>query len=274
MDILETDAISLGVDPDFGARVMRMADRRSGRDWLVGGPPEGSAAEDAGYGGKAARGWDECFPTVVSCTDAFWGRLRDHGVLWGRPWRTVDRGATHATHVFDGTDFTFGRTIALAGAAVEVRYELANLGDAPMPWMWSQHCLLALRPGEVFTLDGLGPLVSRGGRFAPGPVEGPEAGRAVKGYAPVAGAARAGVSGPDGGIVFEWEEACVGHCGIWCDYGGWPAEDPVHQVAIEPTTAPADDLSGAGTARLVLDPGARSTWSIRITLKTSQEALT
>lgn len=274
MDVLASETVSLSVAAEFGARVIRLEDRRSGRNWLVDGPLDGAAADDGVYDGRAARGWDECFPTIHACTDPVWGRLRDHGILWGRAWRRTARGPSHVTHVLDGSGFRFARSLVLTGATIEARYELTNRGDTPMPWMWSQHCLLALHPGESFVLDGLGELTSPAGAFRPGPVRGADAGSAVKGYAPVHGRARVGITGPDGGIFFDWSAADAGHCGIWCDYGGWPVDDPVHQVAIEPATAPSDSLADAGASRLLLDPGAHRTWTIRIILTPREEAAT
>jgi hypothetical protein len=76
------------------------------------------------------------------------------------------------------------------------------------------------------------------------------------------------VTGPTGGIRFDWSGAGIPAFGLWLDYGGWPPGAPVHQVALEPTTAPADDLTQAeamGHARQ-LAPGETHRWSVRITL--------
>jgi hypothetical protein len=61
--------------------------------------------------------------------------------------------------------------------------------------------------------------------------------------------------------------------GLWLDYGGWPEEKPLHQVAIEPTSAAADDLAGAlalGQARW-LAPRETHEWSVRLTLLDPEE---
>ena len=81
-------------------------------------------------------------------------------------------------------------------------------------------------------------------------------------------AASARIIGPHGGLRFDWDGAEVPAIGVWLSYGGWPAEAPLHQVALEPTTGAADDLVAAqamGQARWLL-PDDTQRWSVRLTL--------
>jgi hypothetical protein len=165
---LEVDdgRVQLVLCPALGARVLRLVDLWTGRDWLVPGdpPPAGPdgvaawAAADAVYDGEAAFGWDECFPTVIASPDP--GdpalTLRDHGDLWGRP-ADVEASGLEVTATWrgDGRPWTFRRRLRLDGPRVVAEYELENHGATQLPVIWSMHPLLALDPGARLEVEGL-----------------------------------------------------------------------------------------------------------------------
>jgi hypothetical protein len=167
---LEVDdgRVQLVVCPALGARVLRLVDLWTGRDWLVPGtPPPADAAgvpigwgsADATYDGDAAFGWDECLPTVGRCTDpgdAAAPPLRDHGELWGRP-AAVEGVGTELTATWRDArlPFTFRRRLRLDGPRVVAEYELANAGPLALPVLWSMHPLLALEAGARIEVEGL-----------------------------------------------------------------------------------------------------------------------
>lgn len=266
MTLIETEDLRAEVAPQFGARVVSLIDRRTGRQWLV----PGAMVETPSYLAEAARGWDECFPTVSSCASA----PRDHGDLWGRPVRMEGSEA-----IWDGPGWRFRRRLRAEGARLWARYRVENTGAVPLPWMWSQHLLVDPRPGDRIVLDGFDTVI-RGGE----PVDWPhiagrdltrcggiEDGFAVKLYARARpGQVTAAVQGPDGGLALGWDGAAMPALGLWLDYGGWPPPPgaPVVQVALEPTTACADDLDSAltrGEGRY-LSPGATEAWTITLDL--------
>lgn len=285
---LANDRVAVTVLPTFGARVSALTDVATGRNWLIDGPPVGSADADAVFGGAEACGWDECFPTVAPCEQAPDGRMmRDHGDLWGRPWQ-CRRDAQSIQSVFAGEGFRFVRELQLTDDGLAASYSVANTGAQTMPYLWSQHCLLATEPDERISIDGVGPMTVTGGWQAGTPVatgcfDWPElatglpnldrirassAQFAIKAYASALGRVSAGVTGCRGSISLSWNADEIPFIGLWLDYGGWPQEAPVHQIAIEPTTAPADHLAGAlgqGRARL-LSPDETHRWTIDISL--------
>jgi hypothetical protein len=273
MIVLETDRARVEVDPAFGARVCALWDKRARREWLVTGPREGDASDAALYRAAEARGWDECFPTVGPCSHPAWGGLRDHGVLWGRPWTVVAHGTT-ARATFEGEGFAFRRMLELHGASLDVVYEVENTEAAPLRWMWSQHALLAARPGEIMALHGFDGFTAGGAPFdwpahplGDLSVVGEAAqGFALKAYATAKGHVRAAIEGAESGIVFKWDSSQVPALGLWLDWGGWPEEGPVHQLAIEPTTAACDDLATAEATGVVcaLAPGEVASWRMSI----------
>jgi galactose mutarotase-like enzyme len=272
---LVNDRISLTLSPDYGARVTALTDRATGRQWLVTGGQSRQNGEDTVYGADEAVGWDECFPTVLACSHPGWDHpLRDHGALWGRPWATDTATADCVETRFETPGFRFIRRLALAGAAVWADYQVTNLGTAPLPYLWSQHCLLATNPGDRIILTGHENLRANGEAFLwpnhprrdLGRVGAKDEGFALKAYSETPQPASAAVTGPEGGLRFDLQGLPA--FGLWLCYGGWPAGDPVHQVALEPTTAAADHLAAAdalGQARWL---GAKKThtWSVRMTM--------
>ena len=261
--ILENEQLTVAVAPDFGARVTRLIDRASGRDWIAPGGQSSQTGENAVYGLAEAVGWDECFPTVGRCdaTGTVWGRvLRDHGDLWGRGFAVVEQRADLLTLVYESDQFRFVRTLRLDGATLHVDYQIDNLTADPMPYLWALHGLLAVRPGERIELPGVthltAPYVSLQGAIVDLPViQWPEtqaalgfdidivqpqtAGFAAKMYATVPSHARARV----GGLEIVWSGDQIRHLGLWFTYGGWPGVGGVHHMAIEPTNASAGDLA-------------------------------
>ena len=141
---LENDQMLISLCPPFGARVITLRDKRTGRDWIGAGACVGSAADDAEFGRDAATGWDECFPTVTSCVSPDGRRLRDHGELWGRPWDITAVSATSVTALRSSAQFGFERTLTLTGGALVCQYRIENRSDDPMEYLWAMHALFAL----------------------------------------------------------------------------------------------------------------------------------
>ena len=286
---LENEALRVSVVPDYGAKVIELTDKRTGRNWLVEGNPTDASGEDAVFGGLQAYGWDECFPTVAPCPGGPWGQdLRDHGALWGRPWHAA-LGEDDITTTFDGARFVFTRRLALTGSRLTAHYSLENRTERKLPYLWSAHPLLSLAPGEAIhlpdtTVVATTYLGARGRTWPPTSLSWPSAEIgdrrvdldrvhpiderfAAKLYCDGGMPDRAEVDGLDGRLCLRWKADALG---IWLDYGGWPDPGPVHQVAIEPTTAPADDLQSAVRAdrHKVLMPGKPDQWWIEIALET------
>ena len=271
---ISNGVLRLRMAPEFGARITELTDLRSGRNWIVPKEsPEGATgdrseakAEGASYIDARPDGWDECFPTVAPCAVPAWGgALRDHGALWARPW-TCTATPTRLTATHDNPRFRFRRTLRLAGDHVLLRYSLTSRHIAPLPWIWSQHCLLACRPGERIEAAGIGAWQDAAGQeVTPGPVLPSSAQVAGKYFAKVIDRARVALGGPQGRFEISWRRRDAACVGLWFSYGGWPVDAPLYQLGIEPATAPFDRLSEATEAGAVawLRPGEMVTWCCR-----------
>lgn len=294
---LQNDFIALTVAPSFGARITELTDLSTGRQWLVPGSLDVEAGERAVYGCDQASGWDECFPTVAPCdaTATVWGApLRDHGELWGRAWEC--EASAHCVFATYSTErYRFHRRLTLDGPRLQLAYELENRSAVPMPWLWSQHCLLQTAPGDSITLTGLGtctptyfsyPGLLQGQHlsnteftwptladvpFDLDIVKGVDAQFALKAYAPVHSSFSALIGNRRSQWRMDIDASEVPFVGLWFAYGGWPDTPGVHQLAIEPTNAPADDLASAMNSGHSVAMAAHSTrrWSATMTLSNS-----
>ncbi len=296
---LENDAIRLSLTPRLGGRVVSLVDRTTGREWLVQGEPPADpdawAGIDAGFGGAQAYGWDECLPTVGRCADPLdpdGAPLRDHGDCWGR--RTEARreadGALVVVWQVSGR-YEFERTMRLEGSTVVIDYAIASPGPE-RPFLWSMHPLLALEPGATIELPGTERLAltraigldlattdgvvdwplaktASGLTMDLSRVLGKEAEIALKlaGEATVGG--RVVVRQPDRSTLsLEWDRDVAPALGVWLDFGGWPAGEGRHQVALEPATSPDEDLASAlaGGRAARVPAGRQLRWSVRLRL--------
>jgi hypothetical protein len=293
---LENAFVRLVAVPEVGARVVSLVDRRTGREWLVQGtlPADDAAArawaaDGAVFGGTEAFGWDECLPTVAPCADPLDPTappLRDHGDHWGRPADVeASGGELRAAWASPRWPYVLRRTLSLDGPAVTADYELEVRGNRRLPVLWSMHALIALEPGSNIVIEPAGRarlthhagLAIEPGTTAldwPGPtldvVRGIEAGQAAKLYLDSGLLRTAAARTPDGAeLRFGWDHAVASTLGVWFSYGGWPADgEPRHQVALEPTTSPDDNLASAieaGRATIVA-PGRPLRWTVRMVL--------
>lgn len=287
---LESPAVRIVACPALGGRILSLVDRARDREWLVAGDPPHDpaswATEAAVFDGAVAFGWDECLPTVAPCPDPLDGTappLRDHGDQWGRPADTRLIDGELVTEFAPGRwRYRFSRRLVLDGAAVVATYRIEN-GDRRVPFLWSMHALLALEAGAEVRLDraGASRVTSRIGPIAAGPRAGNAIaaryevppgmpGSALKAYARLDDPGTTLARQPDGATLrMTWDREVAPVAGLWLDFGGWPADGPLRQVAIEPTTSEDDDLASAlGAARARwLESGASLTWWVRMALE-------
>ncbi|MEQ1771885.1 MAG: hypothetical protein ABL879_18835 [Devosia sp.] len=287
--IIESEAMRVSLVPDYGARVTGLLDKHSGREWLQQGSASDNNGERAQYLGDEAIGWDECFPTVSPCdanSTAWRRRLRDHGDLWGRRWFVDEATSTSVTTCYIDPAYRFTRTLSVSGSVLTARYSLLNRSDETLPYLWALHGLLLATDADRIVVPGIDRVTATylglNGKslesnsqpwpkgdgvlpFALDEVQKPSRNFAGKLYAH--GAKRCALGHVGAWLEIAWDG--IDDLGLWYNYGAWPSAPGGYHVALEPTTASADDLNAAlaaGTAAQLL-PGTTNTWTVTLTFR-------
>jgi galactose mutarotase-like enzyme len=292
---LQSEAVAVTVVPRVGGRIVSLLDRRTGREWLTQGVPpdlaelDAWAREDARFDGRASFGWDECLPGVTTCPDPLEPNgppLRDHGDQWGRACDVsldADAGALVTIWRSPRWPMDLERRITLVDDVLRADYALTSKAERTLPIVWSAHPTLQLEPGARIELPGI--TTTR----VVGVIGWPfEAGERVPWPEPIAGLDLARVRGieeraaaklyastsvarvvtPDGAhLVVETDRHPIRTIGVWLDSGGWPQDGtPIHQVALEPTSGPHDDVIDAlaNQHAWLLAPGATLRWWLTV----------
>jgi galactose mutarotase-like enzyme len=175
---------------------------------------------------------------------------------------------------------------------VRFKYRVRNVGDAPIPWIWSSHPLLNVQPGSELTLSGVtqvkidavhgrNDLSENDVVSWPGAISGnadrftfPEnGGWAIKLFGDLSGESTLTLTDPRKGEQLEMvvRAADVPQVGVWINCRGWapPGRKPYYNLALEPCIGAPDRLDVAvrdwHTAQL-LQPGEEREWSLEVKL--------
>ena len=263
--ILESERLHVALLPDYGAKIVSIVDRATGREWLAG-PGERPYANytlTTPYEESDRSGWDECFPTIGPGYHPAepWDEieLADHGELWQRGWHETQSDHAITTEIA-GVRFpyVFARRLRVEDDTLQATYRVDNHGDASLPCLWAMHPLFAAgRETRLLLPDGARVRAETcfGGTLPPRPLSIGEveavldAGevRACKLFCddPPQGRAALYDAAADAWLGLEFDLDDVRFLGVWLNRGGWPAGDPLHHIALEATTGASDDLGDA-----------------------------
>jgi galactose mutarotase-like enzyme len=290
----------------LGGKINSLRDNRSGREWLWRHPryaykrvPHGSVyVEQADTGG-----WDECFPSVAECTypSAPWqgALIQDHGEIWSHPAEfdlSQQAQVVKLTTRSEGVvlPYVFKRVITLVenSARVHVEYEVTNLSDQPINYVWSMHPLLAIEPGmelflpasATFNVNGTFPeklvpamkdvrypFVASGLNLPTLPEV--SAARAIKFWSdPLpAGEGWAAVRAHNGELKMMWDVTLLPQVAVWMNLGalGMDGGDPYYNLGLEPCIGGQDSLNDAVNIHnlfVTLPPRGNKDWNLEIEL--------
>lgn len=291
--------------PDFGGKMISLTSIRTGEEFLL--PPlhpykrvEATEPFERGDAG----GFDECLPSVAAC-EAMGQEppVADHGDLWRLAWKTeATREMVRMQIDAVSRPLRLIRTAAFHGRALVLRYELYNLSERAVPWLWSAHPLFKVGPGDRILLPGAAREAtvegSCAGDFAEGSVitwphaqtkagtildlstvhaaDGRTAHKLFVSMGPTISAALYRTELGQG-ILIRSDSEILPFLGLWICHGAWPARGAYRQytVALEPTTSNADSLAEAarrGTAR-TLGPHGRTSWEFEMELLGAESAI-
>ena len=152
--VMQNHAIRAVVLPELGGKIGSLVSLGSGREFFLQHPdrPYRRARYAASIGDYDIGGFDECLPTVSECLypdPPFAGVVMpDHGEVWSRPWRYEIQGEELDLEV-EGVrlPYLLRRKIRLTDSALELEYEITNIGTQPFKYLWSAHPLLSVESG-------------------------------------------------------------------------------------------------------------------------------
>lgn len=302
--VLSSGDLSLRLLPHLGGKIGSI---RIGDVELLQAPllPYSGRDRAMSFDESDASGWDECLPSVSSCTMPSGSgapvRIPDHGDLWRVPWKATDAAETSFRAECFSLPLVFTRELAIrrtqTGWKLELGYKVGNSGDRTAPWSWAAHPLFAVEPGDRIVLpDSIRSLRLEGSAGDRLGVRGQSVAWPIASLASggetdlrIARSSDSGIgdklfAGPlktsenwaalerrSAGyrIQVGFQTAATPYLGLWICYGGWPQRAGAKQmcVALEPSTAPVDSLAELGPWNRALAPGASSSWAMSVSIE-------
>ena len=157
-------------------------------------------------------------------------------------------------------------------APLVVDYALTNRSDAPLPYLWAAHPLIAMAPGMALVLPAgtrcrvataVGLPIDSGDKEFAWPIVRLTSGETVdvscapghdfpfaaKIFTSRLAEGRVSVlsEGRDETLTLSFDVDAVPYVGLWLNYGAWTGTNspPYFNCGVEPTTSPHDDLGEA-----------------------------
>lgn len=298
---LQNEFMQVQILPELGGKIISLTDR-AGREYLSrSSKPYQPRTPDMEFGDSEFDGIDELFPTLGACTLEHAGQgipLPGHGLLFRRSWQTSPVVVSATGKVVrmwvDCAPYParFTRLLRLEEEVLSLEYEVENLSEHPLPYVYVLHPLLAGREGDRLTLEaGESPqaiiswspksfLGKRGEAVSwqdllAGPLEGgayrPGSGIYYKYFLHGMKQGVAHWGQPEkGAVTLEWPVDVLPYLAVWCSQSG---VGELEHLAPEPTNTRYESLADAlkhGEARHIL-PGKPERWTIRLRLTSPRE---
>jgi hypothetical protein len=295
---LENEFLQVRILPAFGGKISSFRSLRTGEEFLL--PPLRDyrrVSRTAGFHEGDMGGFDECLPSVASCESTSGeAPVPDHGDLWRSKWHIDSYDPPIILHADSlSRPLRLTRHARLDGPSLVLDYDLLNLSDSRVSWLWSAHPLLRIEEGDRIVLpDEIKQLVveySAAGVFKNNnTISWPQAESTlgttidlstvgkrdgVTAHKLFAPAGRSGWAGlyrkrTGTGLILSFDPTALPFLGLWICSGAWPeaGEKKQYTVALEPTTSNVDSLATAeknATARS-LSARERCQWRLELRL--------
>ncbi len=271
---LQTDEIRVVVVPETGAQITSLMDF-NGHEYLASGfsPRPDNLPLYASFNDGGLGGIDDCLPAVAADiypTDPGVGwAIPDHGEVWQRPWQVIASSPKELIVSIESTrlPYTFVRRMTVNDAALEIEYQLINHGEYDLPMVWASHPLFVATSNMTidFVNNGYLKVEACNMGFAPDSkitypivkIEEQEVdlrcwnslprGFFLKAFLPLSSGSPVTLNHVEWGRSLEIITTAGHpiHLGIWLNRGGFPTEQPLEHLAIEPTFGSADSLTRA-----------------------------
>ena len=273
-------SLRVRVVPEEGGRIASFCDADAKAEYLL--QPRESYRRPVRldpwdrFENSACAGIDECLPSVGACGEETpGGPVPDHGDFWRLPWAVSASDCDSLRMAATGYSrpLHFEKRLSLHASALEIHSSIRNQTDAPVPFLYALHPLLAIDRGDRIVLPPEVSTVrlesSRHDRVgAPGAtidwpkpggagsavdlsrVEAVSAGTAEMLYTDRLHAGWCGLyrARYGQGICLRFDPRLLPFLGLWLCFGGWPEDESLplqYVVAFEPTVAPRGTLASA-----------------------------
>lgn len=280
--VLGNVELRLTIVPELGGKIVSLVRLESGYEYLLQPPEPERAYHRRFYGDRfedhETSGFDECMPTVAECLYPQEPFLRsplpDHGDIWSLPAAaTIDGEQLRLVTDLRSLPLRFTKTAQLQENAVRLDYEVTNLSQSAVQFLWSAHPLLRVEPeAEIFLPQDVKELTvewsadermgksgdqctwpeaadSSGRLTKLNKIVSPSAGTAEKLFTPRLSQGFCGMFLPreNEGITFRFDAQLVPYVGVWICQGGWPTNRAAKHftVGLEPCFGRHDSLADA-----------------------------
>ncbi|HKW17981.1 MAG TPA: hypothetical protein VJO35_10770 [Terriglobales bacterium] len=280
--VIENGFLRLAILPELGGKIVSLARLESGHEFLLQSAEPKRAYQLRSYGAKFEDydrcGFDECVPTVAECLypeEPFLaGQLPDHGDVWSLPSKVEIIGEQIlCTTTLRSLPLLLMKKVQLQVNTVRMDYEVKNLNQSTVKFLWSAHPLLRVEPEaeiilprevhEVEVSWSKDERLGKAGDRCTWPKATDRFGRIVelnKIFFATGGTAEklftsrlsegfCGMFLPraNESITMGFDARSVPYLGIWVCQGGWPAGRAAKDftIALEPCNGRPDSLKEA-----------------------------
>lgn len=152
---LESDKLLFKFLPDFGAGIVSIADKKTGKEFLVqrSGPKYRTVTFDGSYVDAECSGLDDMFPTIDVCyydKDPWKGiKLVDHGEVWNLKAKTqiLEEEVIFTVYGIRLPYILEKRVRFLSDTVLRIDYKVTNNTQFNMEFLWAAHAMLNAEPG-------------------------------------------------------------------------------------------------------------------------------
>ena len=152
-------SLRVRVVPEEGGRIASFCDADAKAEYLL--QPRESYRRPVRldpwdrFENSACAGIDECLPSVGACGEETpGGPVPDHGDFWRLPWAVSASDCDSLRMAATGYSrpLHFEKRLSLHASALEIHSSIRNQTDAPVPFLYALHPLLAIDRGDRIVL--------------------------------------------------------------------------------------------------------------------------
>lgn len=159
---IENEFIRVIIIPSYGAKFVSLFNKLTNHEWLV--QPQkilpAVLPNHASFHEWSMFGWDEMFPTILSCPYPFQGKyykrlLEDHGEVWSQEWGDETQNKEEVIFSARSINLPLRITRKLSFYKKDTllfKYEIHNMDKEDLAYIWAPHPFFFCEPGDEILL--------------------------------------------------------------------------------------------------------------------------